>query len=82
MLQGDGTLVYEDNEGRQQHVSTEEVRTCLAEYSNLLTLLANIENGLVTVSMTEYRQFPAPLIHAWQMFRNELDATRHRNKRD
>lgn len=51
-----------------------------AEYADTISLLASIESGLVTISMSEYKNLTPRFIRAWSIFKKELDEHRARNK--
>ena len=58
-------------------VPVEEYRRCFEEYAHIVAFLWDLENKIMTVTITEYWQQPATLIDAMRIYtliRNEMKA--------
>jgi hypothetical protein len=72
--------VLEYDNGKREEISVQQIHDSMHEYGGLATLFSNIESGLVTISLAEYRQLSRPFISAWQLFKEELKDARDRDK--
>lgn len=56
-----------DEMGRM--IPVEELQRCFMEYRGTVYLLRDIESGIITLSLTEYRALPAMFVDMWHVFK-------------
>lgn len=69
-MRDEGELCIIDPETNERRpVDRQLIEQCLAEYHEILIFLADLENGIITMNLDDYKRLPAVIMDLRRIFR-------------
>lgn len=76
----DPLYVQDEESGEQRPIEKSDVRECMRRNAPLISLLADVQSGMVHMTLAEYGALSHKFMYAWVSFKNAIAEKRRSDK--